>query len=92
MILMPNGSTSLRSVSDSPSTANFLFERPWDLAGSGLSAFETRPLYQELDAAGLMEPLHTFVLGPNSAYRLTDAGCDLREGLNGHASHVPSGE
>jgi hypothetical protein len=51
---------------------------------------ETRPLYRKLAAAGLMMPLHTFALGPNSAYRLTDAGCDLRDQLNGHASHAPS--
>jgi hypothetical protein len=46
---------------------------------------ETRPLYRELVEAGLMIPLHTFALGPNSAYRLTDAA------VNGRASHVPSG-
>jgi hypothetical protein len=40
--------------------------------------------------AGLMIPLHTFALGPNSAYRLTDAACDLRDRVNGIASHVPS--
>ena len=51
---------------------------------------ETRPLYHELAAAGLMMPLHTFALGPNSAYRLTDAGCDMRDSLNGHASRIPS--
>ena len=51
---------------------------------------ETRGLYLELVAADLMMPLHTFALGPNSAYRLTDAACDLRDRLNGHASHVPS--
>jgi hypothetical protein len=40
---------------------------------------ETRPLYRELVDAGLMMPLHTFALGPNSAYRLTDAACALRD-------------
>ena len=40
---------------------------------------ETRPLYQELVEAGMMMPLHTFALGPNSAYRLTEAACDLRD-------------
>ena len=45
----------------------------------------TRPLYCELVAAGLMEPLHTFALGPESAYRLTDTACDLRD-----VSRVPS--
>jgi hypothetical protein len=38
---------------------------------------ETRPLYQELVEAGMMIPLHTFALGPNSAYRLTEAGADF---------------
>ena len=28
---------------------------------------ETRPLYRELVDAGMMMPLHTFSLGPNSA-------------------------
>jgi subtilase family serine protease len=28
-------------------TGNFLSERPWDLAGGGLSAFEARPSYQD---------------------------------------------
>src|SRR5262249_41523707 len=36
-----------------------------------------RALYQELVVAGLMEPLHTFALGPNSACRLTQTACDL---------------
>jgi len=39
---------------------------------------ETRPAYRELVEAGLMIPLHTFALGPNSAYRLTNAACALR--------------
>jgi hypothetical protein len=52
---------------------------------------ETRPLYQELVDAGMMIPLHTFALGPHSAYRLTEAACDLRDGLNDPASRVPSG-
>jgi hypothetical protein len=30
-----------------PATDNFLAEHPWDLAGSGLSAFESRPSYQD---------------------------------------------
>jgi hypothetical protein len=51
---------------------------------------ETRPLYQELVAADLMMPLHTFALGPNSAYRLTEAACNIRERLNGHAIQLPS--
>jgi len=39
---------------------------------------ETRPAYRELVEAGLMIPLHTFALGTNSAYRLTNAACALR--------------
>jgi hypothetical protein len=35
---------------------------------------QTRPLYRELAAAGLMIPLHTLIGGDESAYRLTDAG------------------
>jgi len=52
---------------------------------------ETRPLYRELADAGLMEPLHSFARGPSGAYRLTEAACDLRDGLKAHASRVPSG-
>jgi len=51
---------------------------------------ESRPLYRELVAAGLMMPLHTFALGRESAYRLTDAACDMRDGPSGLASPVPS--
>jgi hypothetical protein len=51
---------------------------------------ENRPLYHELVAAGLMMPLHTFALGRDSAFRLTDAACDLRDGPSGLASPVPS--
>jgi hypothetical protein len=39
---------------------------------------QTRPLYLELVEAGLMIPLHTFALGPNSAYRLTPAAAALK--------------
>jgi hypothetical protein len=35
---------------------------------------QTRPLYRELAAAGLVIPLHTMTGGDESAYRLTDAG------------------
>ena len=52
---------------------------------------QSRPLYLELAEAGLVMPLHTFALGPNSAYRLTEAACDLRD-LNGSASPSPSRE
>ena len=38
---------------------------------------DTRPLYRELAAAGLMIPLHTLTGGDESAYRLTEAGKDL---------------
>jgi hypothetical protein len=38
-----------------------------------------------------MEPLHSFARGPSGAYRLTEAACDLRDGLKAHASRVPSG-
>ena len=55
---------------------------------------ETRPLYRELVEAGMMFPLHTFALGRESAYRLTDAACDLRDawrdGLNSLAIRSPS--
>jgi hypothetical protein len=51
---------------------------------------ETRPLYRELVDSGLMIPLRTFASGPYSAYRLSDAACDLRDGVNGRASRVPS--
>jgi len=51
---------------------------------------ETRPAYQELVAAGLMIPLHTLTGGSNSAFRFTEAACDLRDGLNSQAIHVPS--
>jgi hypothetical protein len=51
---------------------------------------QTRPAYRELVDAGLMMPLHTFALGRDSAYRLTDAACDMRDGINGLSSRVPS--
>ena len=40
---------------------------------------ETRPRYRELVDAGLMIPLHTFLGGNESAYRLSEAACALRE-------------
>jgi hypothetical protein len=49
----------------------------------------TRPLYRELVEAGMMMPLHTFAGGLNSAYRLTDAACDLRDVINGSTNPVP---
>jgi hypothetical protein len=73
----------------SPSAHALLCRR---LAGERVEVTdETRPFYRELVDAGMMMPLHTFALGPNSAYRLTDAACDLREALNGRSNHVPSG-
>lgn len=61
------------------------------LAGERVEVTEaTHPLYRELADAGMMIPLHTFALGPDSAFRLTDAACDLRDGLNARANHVPS--
>lgn len=43
-VVAAGGTTTARN----PVTANFLSERAWDLAGSGLSAFETRPVYQDV--------------------------------------------
>ncbi len=40
---------------------------------------ETRPTYRELADAGMMMPLHTFLGGNESAYRLTEAACALRD-------------
>lgn len=51
---------------------------------------ETRPLYRELVDAGMMIPLHTFALGPESAYRLSEAACDLRDGVTAPSSLSPS--
>jgi hypothetical protein len=42
---------------------------------------ETRLLYRELTEAGLMIALHTSALGRDSAYRLSDVACDLRDRL-----------
>ena len=61
------------------------------LAGERVDVTEqTRPLYRELVEAGLMIPLHTFALGPESAYRLSEAACDLRDGVIAPASLSPS--
>jgi hypothetical protein len=51
---------------------------------------ETRPIYRELVEAGMMMPLHTFALGRDSAYRLTDAACDIRDGVTSRAIPAPS--
>lgn len=45
-----------------------------------------RPLHRELVDAELMIPLHTFALGPDSAYRLTDRA------VSEYASHAPFAE
>jgi hypothetical protein len=50
----------------------------------------TRPLYRELVAAGWMIPLHTFALGRESAYRLTEQACDLRDTLTSQSNRAPS--
>jgi hypothetical protein len=51
---------------------------------------ENRPAYRELAAAGYVIPLHTFSRGPEGHFRLSDFACDMRDGLNGHASPAPS--
>jgi hypothetical protein len=53
---------------------------------------ETRPLYVELEGAGLMIPLHTFALGRDGAYRLTEAVYDMREKISGLSNPSPSGK
>jgi kumamolisin len=42
-VVAAGGTTTARNSSN----GNFLTERPWDLAGGGLSAFEARPTYQD---------------------------------------------
>jgi kumamolisin len=42
-VVAAGGTTTARN----PPNGNFLTERPWDLAGGGLSAFEARPTYQD---------------------------------------------
>jgi hypothetical protein len=39
---------------------------------------ETKPVYRELAAAGIMAPLSTFAHGPESAYRFTHWGWERR--------------
>ncbi len=53
---------------------------------------QTRPLYRELVEAGMMIPLHTFALGPESAYRLSEAACALRDDLIAPSNPSPSAE
>ena len=52
---------------------------------------DTRPAFRELVDAGLMIPLHTFALGRDSAYRLTEAACHLRVGISEGSNQPPSG-
>ena len=42
-VVATGGTTTSRD----PATGNFSAEHPWDLSGSGLSAFESRPSYQD---------------------------------------------
>jgi hypothetical protein len=48
---------------------------------------QTRPLYRELTAAGLMSPRHSFARGKDGSYRLTEAALAF---ANGHAIQTPS--
>jgi len=50
------------------------------------SVEETRTAYKELVAAGLMMPLHSFVGGRESLYRLTDGAKMRKEELTGLAA------
>ncbi len=45
--------------------------------------------YRELAAAGLMEPLHTFAHGRDSAYRLTEVAVRLRAEVLSRAPSTP---
>lgn len=40
---------------------------------------DTRPLYRELVAAGLMEPLHSFLRGKEGAYRPTEQSVAFKD-------------
>ncbi len=51
---------------------------------------ESRPPYEELVDAGMMEPIHTFGKGARGHYRLTEAALRYRDALNGNASPLPS--
>jgi hypothetical protein len=53
--------------------------KPESLPGVSLEA--TKAAYRELTAAGLMMPLHSFVGGRDSVYRLTDHAKMRREEL-----------
>jgi hypothetical protein len=55
----------------------------------GRSLDDTRAAYRELVRAGLMLPMHSFVAGPESVYRLTDAAKARREEIMGLAASSP---
>lgn len=60
---------------------------PESLPGRTLD--ETKDAYRELAAAGLMMPLHSFVGGKDSVYRLTDDAKMRRSELTALASSSP---
>lgn len=61
------------------------------LAGEWVAVTEeTRPLYEELASAGLMEPLHTFANGPRGHYRLTAAGVSALSTLLPSCGEAPA--
>ena len=49
---------------------------------------ENRPIYRELMAAGLMEPLSTFLRGGEGNYRPTAAACAFM--ANGSSTPLPA--
>jgi hypothetical protein len=51
---------------------------------------ETRPLYRELVAAGLMIPLHTLTGGDESAYRVTEDGVNYVASRHAASTASPS--
>ena len=53
---------------------------------------ETQVPYQELAAAGLAEPVHTFTRGRNSHFRLTRAAMERKEEFLSASNRVPSRE
>ncbi len=63
------------AITLSPAAANLLHRR-MNREWVGVTE-ETRPLYRELVAAGLMEPLSTFLRGREGYYRPTEAACAL---------------
>ena len=53
---------------------------------------ETRVPYQELAAAGLAEPVHTFTKGRDSHYRLTQVAMERKREFLSVSTPVPSRE